>query len=74
MNLNELYQNIPEELHGNIAVSATRVSITESGGKKANSYALGLEVESEPIDGMEVTKAKEVIGVDVEALKAITVK
>lgn len=29
MNVNELYQNIPEDQHGNIAVSAEAVTITQ---------------------------------------------
>ena len=38
MNINELYENIPVDQHGNIAVSADAVTITQ--GKKAAIFLL----------------------------------
>jgi len=35
MNVNELYANIPEDQHGNIAVSADALTITQDGKKPA---------------------------------------
>jgi hypothetical protein len=74
MNINELYNSIPEELHGNIAVSGNSVSITHPGGKGATVYELGAEVESAPVKDAQptsaVVKAKEVKAVNTAALEA----
>jgi hypothetical protein len=69
MNINELYNSIPEELHGNIAVSASRVSITGRDGK-AQAFELGAEVEGKAAKGFTMIKAREVKGCDGAVLAA----
>jgi hypothetical protein len=67
MNINELYQLLPEDLHGNIAVSAAVVTITGQDGK-AQTFELGAEVDSKAVEGRPVVRGKEIKGVNLETL------
>jgi hypothetical protein len=67
MNINELYQSIPAEMQGNMAISATAVSITGKDGK-AQTWELGAEVDGKAPEGMSVVKAKEVKAINLAML------
>jgi hypothetical protein len=72
MNINDFYASIPDHLKGNIAVSATRLTVTDTEGKVL-SYELGLDVDSFAIkDATDktITRAKEVKAVDTKVLEA----
>ncbi len=71
MNVNDFFRTIPEHLHGNIAVSATKLTITDKTGKGV-AYDLGAEIDSLPVKdapaNTPVVKAKEVKSVNMAVL------
>jgi hypothetical protein len=41
MDINEFMQNLPEEWHGNVAISEGQMTVTVPGGKGSATYNLG---------------------------------